>query len=284
MSSTLDSKLPWWYAKEALDFLIIMQTTFVCGFCEIPFISNDPAATRYRLKMKGVVYCSKQCASSTHGALKHYPSEYTSWHGMRQRCDNPKNTNYPRYGGRGITYDKNWERFENFILDMGEKPNSNMELDRINNEQNYCKENCRWATRKEQTRNRGGKRATRLYTFNGKTMCIADWAREIGITPASLQKRFNKGWPIELALNPEKRDGDYSKRVINTAQPTKGQTVRNNNSKYITIDGVTKTYSEWEKEKGLSKGLISKRLQQGCSEREAVMKPVSSAHRHRAKS
>ena len=65
---------------------------------------------------------------------------------------------------------------------------------------NYYKENCRWATHKEQTRNRGGKRATRLYTFDGKTMCIADWAREVGISPQSMQKRLNKNWPLEKAF------------------------------------------------------------------------------------
>jgi len=105
-------------------------------------------------------------------------------------------------------------------------------------------------------------------------MCIADWAKEIGISPQSLQKRLNKGWPLELALSPEKRDSDPSKRVIKAVPASKGKTVRNKNNKFITINGVTKTYSEWEKEKGLSKGLISKRLQQGCSEYDAVMKPL----------
>lgn len=195
---------------------------------------------------------------------------------MKTRCNNVKHRAYPRYGGRGITYDTAWEKFENFYRDMGPKPHPKMELERIDNEKNYCKENCRWATKKEQTRNRGGARATRMYTYDGKTMCIADWAKEIGITPQSLQKRLNKGWPLELALSPEKRDKDPSKRVITGPNPNKGKTIRNANSKYIAIDGETKTYTEWEKEKGLSDGLISKRLQQGCSEYEAVMRPVNS--------
>jgi hypothetical protein len=251
-----------------------MQTTFLCGFCEKTFFPNDAAAVRYRLKQKGVVYCSKACAFSKHGALKQYPGEYSSWTSMKQRCNNPKNTHYARYGGRGIKCDVSWERFENFLLDMGEKPDSKMEIERIDNNGNYCKENCCWATRKEQTRNRGGKRATRLYTFNDKTMCISDWAKEIGLTPQSLQKRLNKGWPLELALNPEKRDGNPSKRVICNDHPTKGKKIRRATSKYITVDGVTKTYSEWELEKGLSKGLISKRLSQGCTPYEAVMNIV----------
>ena len=194
---------------------------------------------------------------------------------MKSRCNNENKTYYSRYGGRGIKHDIRWSKFEEFFKDMGKMPQPNMELDRIDNDGNYCKENCRWATRKEQTRNRGGKRATRLYTFNNKTMCIADWAKEIGIAPQSLQKRLNKGWPLELALNPEKRDSNYSKRVIKPEPANKGKTIRNKNSKFITIDGVTKTYTEWEKEKGLSKGLISKRLQKGFSDYDAVMKPVN---------
>ena len=219
------------------------------------------------------------CRATTHNMSKTH--EYKSWQAMKRRCNNPNQTGYERYGGRGINYDKSWEYFENFIKDMGQMTQSNMELDRINNDGNYYKENCRWATRKEQTRNRGGARATRLYTFNNKTMCIADWAKEIGITPQSLQKRLNNGWPLEIALNAEKRDGgDRSKWVASSVSPTKGKTVRNKNSKFITIDGVTKTYSEWEKEKGLSKGLISKRIQQGCTEYEAVTKPMSTAHQN----
>lgn len=119
---------------------------------------------------------------------------------MKTRCDNKNCTHYERYGGRGISYDPSWNDFNVFLKDMGQKPDPKMELERIDNEKNYCKENCRWATRKEQTRNRGGKRATRLYTFDGKTMCIADWAKEVGITSQSMQKRLNKGWPLEKAF------------------------------------------------------------------------------------
>lgn len=120
---------------------------------------------------------------------------------MRDRCNNPNSTAYERYGGRGITHDLNWADFKKFLEDMGPKENSKLELERIDNEKGYYKENCRWATHKEQTRNRGGKRATRLYTFEGKTMCIADWAKEVGISSQSMQKRLNKDWPLERAFN-----------------------------------------------------------------------------------
>lgn len=133
-------------------------------------------------------------------------SEYSSWCSMRNRCNNPNSTHYERYGGRGIKHDPSWSDFSVFLKDMGEKPSPKMELERINNDKDYCKENCRWATRKEQTRNRGGKRATRLYTFEGRTMCIADWAKEVGISSQSMQKRLNSGWPLEKAFSKERHD------------------------------------------------------------------------------
>lgn len=132
--------------------------------------------------------------------------EYGSWCAMKNRCDNQTHESYSRYGGRGITYDPRWDDFQNFIDDMGLKPDPKMELDRIYNEKHYCKENCRWTTRKEQTRNRGGKRATHLYTYDGKTMCIKDWADYVGISPQSMQKRLNKGWPLEKAFEKVKKE------------------------------------------------------------------------------
>jgi hypothetical protein len=200
---------------------------------------------------------------------------YNSWYFMKRRCNCPNQNGYARYGGRGITYDPKWETYEGFYADMGDRPGVGYDLDRIDNNGNYCKENCRWITHAENCKNRGGRRPTRLYTFDEKTMCISDWAKEIGISPASLQKRLNKGWPLEIALSPEKHDGgDRSKHVTPSESPTKGKTTRNKNSKYITVGDVTKTYTEWEIEKNLSKGLISKRLQQGCTPYEAVMNPV----------
>lgn len=77
---------------------------------------------------------------------------YRSWNNMKDRCLNKNNKQYKDYGGRGIMFDERWLEFAYFYEDMGEKPNGTT-LDRVDVDKNYCKENCRWATREEQQRN-----------------------------------------------------------------------------------------------------------------------------------
>lgn len=72
---------------------------------------------------------------------------------MKRRCNNPNHPQYHRYGGRGIVYDSTWEKFENFLKDMGPRP-TGYTLDRIDNNGNYCKENCKGSSAKEQQLNR----------------------------------------------------------------------------------------------------------------------------------
>lgn len=88
--------------------------------------------------------------------IKHGKSRtatYRTWHGMRQRCNNPNRGNFKNYGGRGITVCDRWDKFENFLADMGERPDGKS-IDRIDCNGNYETSNCRWATDHEQRINR----------------------------------------------------------------------------------------------------------------------------------
>jgi hypothetical protein len=87
----------------------------------------------------------------THGMSR--TRTYFIWKQMVARCSNPKLKDYPSYGGRGIAVSEEWRSFENFYRDMGERP-PGLSIDRIDNDKGYCKENCKWATRSEQRRNR----------------------------------------------------------------------------------------------------------------------------------
>lgn len=130
----------------------------------------------------------------THG--KSETQGYNAWLSMRTRCQNPNSHAYDRYGGRGIVVCERWEDYANFLADMGERPSSRHSLDRIDNNGPYSPENCRWATPEEQGRN---KRTNRILELNGRSMCLQDWARELGLNHSSLLERLQK-WPIEKAL------------------------------------------------------------------------------------
>lgn len=124
-------------------------------------------------------------------------STYNSYHAMKHRCLLPKDPGYKNYGARGITVCQRWlDSFANFLEDMGERPEGTT-LDRINNNLGYFKENCRWATRKDQRRN---SRQNHYLEYNGKTLCIEDWSRLTGIKHSTICRRIIRGWSVEKTL------------------------------------------------------------------------------------
>ena len=104
--------------------------------------------------------CLKQTndQNKTHGMTR--SKSYVVWANMNQRCFDPKATHFKHYGGRGITVSEDWKKFENFFADMGEPP-IGLTIDRINNNGNYEKNNCRWATYKQQALNKRNNKCNR---------------------------------------------------------------------------------------------------------------------------
>lgn len=133
--------------------------------------------------------------SLTHGMR--YFQEYKVWTDMKSRCLNKKDTGFRNYGGRGIKVCNRWLKFENFYFDMGEIPSKGYRLDRIDNDSNYSKLNCRWATKSQQERN---KRTNRVLSHNGRTMCVTAWAECLGFNPVTLFVRLNRGWSVARTL------------------------------------------------------------------------------------
>lgn len=136
--------------------------------------------------------------NTTHGYTKRgqIAENFYTWSGMLKRCQNPNSPNFNDYGGRGITVCERWQKFENFLEDMGEKPEG-LTLERIDNNKGYYKENCRWATRKEQANNT--RKNIRL-TYNGKTQSVIQWAKEMGMSQNVIYYRISSGWPVEKTL------------------------------------------------------------------------------------
>lgn len=122
--------------------------------------------------------------------------EYASWHSMIQRCTNPNNRRWNRYGGRGITVCQRWlDSFAAFFEDMGPRP-VDMSLERKHNDRGYNPENCEWALRSKQARNTS---RNRFFTHDGVTLCLDDWVARTGIAHATLHHRLSI-WPVEKAL------------------------------------------------------------------------------------
>ena len=127
--------------------------------------------------------------------LKRHPLRKV-WDAMKRRCEHEGSDKYYLYGARGIKVV--WKTYNEFEKDMLLAYKKGLQIDRIDNNGNYCKENCRWATRTEQANN---KRNNVFYRFKGISLTVPQWARRLGINKATLKNRLIVAkWPIEDAL------------------------------------------------------------------------------------
>ena len=132
---------------------------------------------------------------------KNHSTTYKAWANMRKRCNTPSCVQYKYYGGKGITVCFEWDVFERFLLDMGERP-VGMTLDRIDSSKGYSKENCRWADHTTQVRNRSN---TRFIQALGKKLTISEWSEITGLTYYTIFLRLKKGLSEHDAVTLPKR-------------------------------------------------------------------------------
>lgn len=165
---------------------------------------------------------------------------YMAWGCMKQRVMHDK-----RYIDKGIKICDRWlESFENFLEDMGVCPDDKYSVDRIENDKGYYKENCRWASRSEQQRN---KTDTRMITFNGKTQAAADWADELGMRVNTIKNRLDRGWSVERTLT----EPEGEKR---------GRGIPQTKYKLISYNGKIQTVEQWAKELNLNLSTMIQRV------------------------
>jgi hypothetical protein len=127
---------------------------------------------------------------------------YNVWTAIKDRCNNPNCLEYKNYGARGISYDKRWELFSNFYEDMCSTYQTGLQLDRIDNDGNYSKDNCRWTTPQKNSNN---KRNNHLLTINGETHTVTEWSRIMGFKPSCIPNRIARGWDNDKLLKPIER-------------------------------------------------------------------------------
>ena len=229
------------------DNIIVYQCLCECG--------NRKVIARSSLKSGLTNSCGclkKELARKTHTTHNMSSSrEYRIWSGMIKRCTNKNSKAYKNYGGRGITVDPSWLKFENFYNDMGKAP-LDYSIERIDVNKGYYKKNCKWIPSIDQGRN---KRNSVIITQEGQSLLAVDWEKITGIPRRCIHDRIQKGWSVEDALTIKAEDGhsfikgfEYKGRVV--------------------------TFAQLEKEKGYSDSTITKRLKSGWSLEEAIETPL----------
>jgi len=180
---------------------------------------------------------------------------YARWKKMHQRCQNLNDSNYPRYGARGITICPEWYDFWTYVSDVGQCPGPEYSVDRIDNDGNYEPSNIRWATPKQQANNRCD---NINMTLDGTTHTKSQWSRITGIGMSTICSRLRRGWSVKKTL---------TARVIRH---------------HLTLNGVTHCQAEWSRLLGIDQGVISIRHKNGWSDERILTTPVDMRFSHRS--
>lgn len=167
-----------------------------CGNTTIKWI--DGLMIGYTISCGCVKKDKLRRANTTHGhsSRGNRSNAYRAWDAMKNRCNTNNSNTFKNYKGRGITYDKRWESFTNFLEDMGDPP-TKTQIDRIDNDGNYCKENCRWATPQQQANN---KQNSRYITVFNQRKTITELCSIFKMCRKTVSDRIARGWGVEKAL------------------------------------------------------------------------------------
>ena len=238
---------------------------------------------------KGKSISCMSCSAERRKKLGYFNvTEYRTWNSMRQRCLNSNNDRYHQYGGRGITICKEWESFDVFLSDMGKRPDGTS-LDRIDVDGPYSKENCRWATPKEQMRNR---RIHKIKPFvekepsnikrNNYGFCVTELSEIVGIQHGTLRSRLNRGWDVDKAIstpvNVKSESVCAQARVNGLPEATVLCRVNRGWSLERALSTPVQekdfTIGEKARARGLSVSIVSNRIRNGWSEERALNTPI----------
>lgn len=212
------------------EWIVLEKSHTRCGSGYFPFVVCECSCgtvkdVRIRDLLNGR---SKSCGGKKHNCIGSRDGDtnhrlFNTWSMMRVRCNNPKYKSYKNYGALGIKVCKEWEDnesgFRNFLNDMESSYQEGLTLDRIDSSEGYSKENCHWATRKQQANNC---KSNSLFTIQGLTMSCGEWASLVGITTSCMNaivRRYSqKSAGLDFKLPPHKTVYHYKGERILTVQ------------------------------------------------------------------
>lgn len=176
---------------------------------------------------------------------------YSTWESMVSRCHNPNNPCFNAYGGRGILVCDEWRIFEKFLRDMGQRPSRDYSIDRIDNDTGYQPGNCRWATKREQQRNR---RDCNYVEIQGRRMCMTEASEVTGLSVGALRLRQRRGERLDAPRN------------------TSPSTAR---ARRILVGGIEMTIAEAASNLGLSLNAVRSRVKRSGSASAPIVLKVN---------
>ena len=175
-----------------------------------------------------------------------------------RRCHDEHDQAYKSYGELGISVCPEWFDFKVFLIDMGNRPDGTS-LDRIDGAKGYSRDNCRWATRTQQNRNRSN---SRHVTLDGQTKTLSEWAEDLGVNRRLIQSRLAGGANSVSDMKPKTTQSRGS--------------FKSKKGNYVTVNGITLKITEWAKRSGIAHSTISQRVKYGWSIEDAVSTPKTS--------